>query len=249
MLPCEKDIYGGFVLRSKDLTVDIIQNYLPAFLKETSKKSPSQAIKVDVDYKHAEIIPLLKQLDFDFFYSNNDYAQWVYRNGSPMPQRAIVSSLRSCVVLIKDDHILFTEQKNNTELIGRVLLPGGSVDLNELPYDAGIREVKEETGLDVHSMKLVAILSRVNEGPLGVTATDFWYVCRNFTGTPVMQASEIEQLIWVPIDVCAYEHEYKGLKVDYFNILMQHVLEKAEKTIYSCAELNMKTPGYLQLIH
>lgn len=248
MLPYKKDIYGNFVIQSADLSVDIIQNVLPAFLTEILKPYPGQAVKVDVDYEQAMMIPLLKKLGFDFFYGSDDGAQWVYRNGSPMPQRAIVSSLRSCVVLIKDAHVLFTVQRNNSELIGRALLPGGNVNLNELPYDAGIREVQEETGLIVSSMKLVALLSRLNEGPLSLTATDFWYVCRDFTGTLDAQVSEIEQLIWVPIEVCASEKEHNGLKIDRYNLLIQHVLGRADKTMYSCAELNLNTPGYLQLI-
>lgn len=248
MIPYGKDIYGNFVLKSQDLTIDIIQNKLPAFLSEVQKTSLGRAVKLDVDYGQAEIIPLLKKLGFDFFYSDNHYAQWVYRNGSPMPKRAVVSSLRACVALIKDNHVLFTEQRNNTELAGKILLPGGNVDPNELPYDGGVREVKEETGLDVQSMQLVAILSRIKEGILGVTSTDFWYVCQDFIGKTVKQAAEIEQLVWVPLEVCAFEQVYKGLQIAHYNILMQHILGQAKKTIYSCEELSLKMPGYLQLI-
>lgn len=247
MLPYKRDIYGNFVLKSEDLGADVIKNKLPTFLVDISKTHPGQAVKIDVDYEHAEIIPFLKRLSFDFFYSNDDYAQWVYRNGSPMPEKAIVSSLRACVVLIKDDHILFTEQKNNSELKGKVLLPGGNVNPNELPYDAGIRETGEETGLIVGSMDLVAILCRTNEGRMNTSSTGFWYVCRDFTGKLTMQTDEIEQLVWIPIEVCASEQTYNGLEISHYNILCQHVLGRAEKTIYSCAELNLNTPGYLQL--
>lgn len=247
MLPYKRDIYGNFVLKSEDLGLNTIQNTLPIFLIDISKTHSGQAVKVDVDYAHAEIIPLLKRLGFDFFYSNDDYAQWVYRNGSPMPERAIVSNLRACIVIIKDEHILFTEQKNNTEWKGKVVLPGGNVNLNELPYDAGIREVREETGLIIGSMDLVAIFCRLSDGLMNTTSTGFFYVCRDFTGTLTMQANEIEQLVWVPIEICASEQTYNGLEIGHYNILCQHILGRAKKTIYSCTELNLHTPGYLQL--
>lgn len=247
MLPYKRDIYGNFALKSEDLGVDIIKNVLPVFLANISKTYPGQAVKVDVDYEHAAIIPLLKRLGFDFFYSNDAYAQWVYRNDSPMPERAIVSNLRACIVIIKDEHVLFTEQKNNSEWKGKVVLPGGNVNLNELPYDAGLREVHEETGLIVGSMDLVAIFCRLNDGLMDTTSVGFFYVCQDFTGTLTMQANEIEQLVWVPIEVCAFEKMYNALEISHYNILCQHILGQADKTIYSCAELNWDMPRYLQL--
>lgn len=174
MLPCKRDIYGNFVLKSEDLRIDAIQNTLPTFLANISKTYPGQAVKFDVDYEHAAIIPILKRLGFDFFYSNDDYAQWVYRNDSPMPERAIVSNLRACIVIIKDEHVLLTEQKNNSEWKGKVVLPGGNVNLNELPYDAGLREVQEETGLRINSMDLVAIFCRLNDGLMDTTSVGFF---------------------------------------------------------------------------
>jgi 8-oxo-dGTP diphosphatase len=54
-------------------------------------------------------------------------------------------------VVIKDGSILLSKQ------FGKYDLPGGGIDLGELPKDAVIREVKEETGLDVKNPKLLGI--------------------------------------------------------------------------------------------
>jgi len=39
-------------------------------------------------------------------------------------------------------------------------LPGGGLEKNELPWDCTVREVKEETGLDVEVVKLVGVYSK-----------------------------------------------------------------------------------------
>ena len=53
-------------------------------------------------------------------------------------------------IVIKDSKILLSKQFGN-----RYDLPGGGVDLNETMEEAVIREVKEETGIDVKSPKFI----------------------------------------------------------------------------------------------
>lgn len=45
-------------------------------------------------------------------------------------------------------------------------LPGGSVENGEAPWDCVIREVKEETGLDIIVEKLIGIYSKLEENDL-----------------------------------------------------------------------------------
>ena len=56
-------------------------------------------------------------------------------------------------IVVKDDKILLTKQ------YGKYEVPGGGVDLGEAPEDAVVREVKEETGIDVAHPCLVKHLS------------------------------------------------------------------------------------------
>jgi len=52
-------------------------------------------------------------------------------------------------------------------------LPGGGLDLNEAPWECVIREVKEETGLDVEVVRLAGVYSKRNR-----TDIVFLFVCK-----------------------------------------------------------------------
>lgn len=54
-------------------------------------------------------------------------------------------------IIIKDGKLLVSPQFNGYDL------PGGGVDLGELPEDAAVRETKEETGINVENPTLVSI--------------------------------------------------------------------------------------------
>ncbi|WP_310482817.1 NUDIX domain-containing protein [Chamaesiphon sp. VAR_48_metabat_403] len=56
-------------------------------------------------------------------------------------------------------------------------LPGGTVENGEAPWDCVIREVKEETGLDIVVEKLIGIYSKPEENDLV-----FSYKCRVVAG-------------------------------------------------------------------
>lgn len=60
-----------------------------------------------------------------------------------------------CMVYDKDGNILVQDKKNKNW--GGVTFPGGHIEHNESFNDSVIREVKEETGLDIKQPKLCGI--------------------------------------------------------------------------------------------
>jgi ADP-ribose pyrophosphatase YjhB (NUDIX family) len=69
-------------------------------------------------------------------------------------QKLIIPSVRA-IIEDKDEKILFIERSGE----GKWGMPAGSIELNESIHECLVREVKEETGLDVLSAQAVAIYS------------------------------------------------------------------------------------------
>lgn len=63
----------------------------------------------------------------------------------------------AAVVLIeRDDHVLLVRRAVNPEQ-GKWALPAGYIDYGEDPREAAVREVREETGLEIEITQLLAV--------------------------------------------------------------------------------------------
>ena len=60
-------------------------------------------------------------------------------------------------IIINKQKLLFIKRSNNTSRPGQWCFPGGAIKANETPEQACIREVKEETGLDIKIQKLLLV--------------------------------------------------------------------------------------------
>ena len=67
------------------------------------------------------------------------------------------------VFISSDDKVLLTQRCFDPGK-GKWALPGGFVDHDEAPKAAAIREVCEETGLDVHIRKLLTVIPKQDDG-------------------------------------------------------------------------------------
>ena len=70
-----------------------------------------------------------------------------------------------CAAIIKrDGKVLLAPRGEIKDYVGLWETPGGALEVGEQPEEAVRREVEEETGLNVESVRLVKSLSRVIDG-------------------------------------------------------------------------------------
>ena len=69
-------------------------------------------------------------------------------------------------IIIQDDNILLCRLSDQIPTLqGQWTLPGGGLEFGEHPEEAMVREVQEETGLDVHPVNVLGIHTLRRENP------------------------------------------------------------------------------------
>ncbi|MGB9842638.1 MAG: NUDIX hydrolase [Candidatus Bathyarchaeales archaeon] len=113
------------------------------------------------------------------------------------PERPVVGV---GAIIINDGKILL-EKRKSAPAKGKWSVPGGLVELGENIEQAVIREVKEETGLDVASPKLVDVVDHISLDEKGKVKYHFIIVDYFVTvkGGELRAASDADELRWVPL--------------------------------------------------
>ncbi len=110
------------------------------------------------------------------------------------------------VMIFNDkDQILFGKrhddpEKADSELHGEGTwtMPGGKLDFQEKPKESAIREVLEETSLEVKGLEFMSLTNDVVPDAHFLT---IGFICRDFKGEPkVMEPDEITKWQWFDID-------------------------------------------------
>jgi 8-oxo-dGTP pyrophosphatase MutT (NUDIX family) len=116
---------------------------------------------------------------------------------------------KALVLDVQNDVLLMRRSGTHPTLAHHPDLPGGLIEEDEDPTQALVREIKEETGLDVNTDQL----------KLAYTGTEDWegdsrirmlYVVRIAEAKPKVTISwEHEDASWIPLEkLPAIEHEY-----------------------------------------
>ena len=123
-----------------------------------------------------------------------------------------VAPLVGVGAVVVDQGRVLLVRRGAEPLRGHWSLPGGLLELGESLADAVVREVREETGLDVEPVELVELLDRIyREGDrvrYHYVIAD--YLCR-VTGGSLQAASDADAVRWVER---AEWNSHSALKLD-----------------------------------
>jgi len=133
-------------------------------------------------------------------------------------------------VVFSDDSVLLVRRGNETSR-GRWGLPGGVVELGETIEDAVVREVGEETGIEVHPLKLITIFDSIVRDPNG--RVRFHYVLCEYLCEPVGGAlhasTDVLDARWMPLKALSSIDITAGLR---------RFIERVRSTLSSKCENN-----------
>ena len=109
------------------------------------------------------------------------------------------------VILLKDDMILMGRRSEDEKTAdsemheeGTWTLPGGNIEYGETFYEAGIREVKEETNLDASDLEIICVQTDLNEHAHYISVG---MIAHNFSGElKIMEPGEITTWKWFNIN-------------------------------------------------
>lgn len=94
---------------------------------------------------------------------------------------------RAAGIVIHDDKLLVMYRKRNQNVY--YTFPGGTVESNESPEQATIREIFEETSINVKITNLVYQLDVITKSK---TKEEYFYICQYISGVPELQPDSIE---------------------------------------------------------
>lgn len=106
-------------------------------------------------------------------------------------------------VLIKDGKVLLARHTYGSGN-GKLIIPGGYINIGESPKQAIVREFMEETGVEISPERIIGIRFNVHD----------WYVCFEVSyvgGVPRSDNDENSEVIWVDIAEALEREDVPGL--------------------------------------
>jgi ADP-ribose pyrophosphatase YjhB (NUDIX family) len=115
--------------------------------------------------------------------------------------------------IVMDKGAILLVKRDREPARGQWSLPGGRVELGETLREALVREVREETSLDVDIDGLIGVAERVvreDDGEISFHYVIVDYVCQA-RSTAVKAGDDVSDARWIPVGELADMHLTAGL--------------------------------------
>ena len=113
-------------------------------------------------------------------------------------------SVTGIVIRPDDGHVLVIKRADD----GRWVPPGGVLELSETPEECAIREVREETGVEVKPLRLTGVYKNMKLGVVSLAV-----LCEPTGGEP-RRSNEASQVVWMtPEEAVEASPEARGIRI------------------------------------
>ena len=193
------DPYNGITIDSKDLTNDKneFEINLDYLIEETENKR--NLIWIYIDIKRSEFIPIATKRSFVFHSCSETYVLLVKKL---LPNAIVPTAANHTmgvgVVVINENKELLVVKERVSNLGYK--LPGGHIDDAEMISTACVREVFEETGIEV---EFESIISLGHFYPHQFNKSNLYILCiakAKSSTINIYDTKEIEDAKWVNVD-------------------------------------------------
>lgn len=133
-------------------------------------------------------------------------------SGPPAPR---APSVGVGAVVVHEGRVLLI-QRGKAPLLGRWLVPGGTVELGETLEQALVREVAEETGLEVRPLAFLTAFDRIERGEDGSVLYHYVildYLCERLAGEPRAGSDALDARFAEPGELGSFSLPPKALEV------------------------------------
>ena len=112
--------------------------------------------------------------------------------GDPFDQATDPVHVTGSAIVVGPRGVILLKHKR----LGLWLQPGGHVDAGETPWEAAVREAREETGLEVELVSPELVHVDVHDGGRGHTHLDLRYLVRAGDADPAPPDGESQDVHW-----------------------------------------------------
>lgn len=196
------DMFGGIIIEPASLPADVEEfRTRLRYSLETWSGDGRRLVWLDIPRDLASHVPVAVGEGFFFHHANEEDVMMVHRlvPDAFVPMHATHYIGVGGVVINDRSELLVVCERHRRTAQPYYKLPGGALLPGEHLVDAVLREVVEETGVQV---KFEALVCLRHWHGYRYGKSDIYFVCRlsPLSQDVTMQAEEIEECFWMPVD-------------------------------------------------